>query len=63
LHCGQGRALLTQRYRPDFITDSTFVRKPVILDTVEIPASDLPKIAQAFAKLEALQEWARSLSE
>jgi len=34
---------------------------PVLFDTVEIPASDLPKIAEAYAKLEALQEYHRSL--
>lgn len=34
---------------------------PVVPDTVEIPASDLPKIAEAYAKLEALQEYHRSL--
>ena len=54
---------MTQRYRPDFITDSTFVRKPVLLDTVEIPASDLPKIAEAYAKLEALQAFWREVAQ
>ena len=36
---------------------------PVIPDTVEIPASDLPKIAEAYAKLDALQAWAGSIGQ
>ena len=36
---------------------------PVVSDTVEIPASDLPKIAKAYAKLEALQAFWRSIPE
>lgn len=36
---------------------------PVLPDTVEIPASDLPKIAEAYAKLDALQVWAESIGQ